>query len=272
MKHIIYFLFTALILAGCSDPAGDSTDTPIAILGAFEEEIRMLADSMEDKKMLEVSGIEVTQGKLCGHPVVIAYTGIGKVNAAMSATLIISRFHVGKVIFTGIAGGIDSELKPGDIVIGKKCVHHDLNYVYDDTLISYQIENPITGKVNPVFYYADTGLMRVAMKAKNSILLQSMNDQYIPQIITGTIATGDAFVVSERKREELIRRFDTDAVEMEGAAIAQICYQQDIACIIIRSISDSADEDAVTDVETFYRIAAKNSGSFVMKMIQLSEW
>ncbi|MBN2524597.1 MAG: 5'-methylthioadenosine/adenosylhomocysteine nucleosidase [Bacteroidales bacterium] len=271
MRFIVYFFFTLVLLEGCCKPDADRTDNTIAILGAFEEEIRVLENSLENKSELNVSGIRVTEGQLYGHSVVVAYTGIGKVNAAMSATLIISRFHVRKVIFTGIAGGIDPDLKPGDIVIGEKCVHHDLNYVYDDTLISYQIENPLTGKADPVFYYADTGLMRVAMTAKNSILLQSTNDRYIPQIITGTIATGDVFVVSEHKKEELIRRFGTDAVEMEGAAIAQICYQQGIACIIIRSISDSADKNAVADVETFYRIAAKNSGSFVMKMIQLSE-
>ncbi len=244
---------------------------PIAILGAFSDEIKMLEDNLENARIITIGGIQFTRGLLEGKDVVVAYTGIGKVNAAMTATLTVGYFKPSEVIFTGIAGGLKSDLKPTDIVVAVKCVQHDLNYVYDDSVISYSVSSPITGKVNPVFYKSDSGMLEILKENFPKIQLKSyeIGDQvYQPKIMTGIIATGDAFIASEIKKEELINRFQADAVEMEGAAVAQICYQYNTPFILIRSISDSADENADLDIEKFLNVASENANRVVIQLIE----
>jgi adenosylhomocysteine nucleosidase len=265
LSALLFLVFTA-----CTDKEG-SFSRPIAILGAFTEEIEMLTDSLENARTIEVLGMEFYQGDLAGHEVVIAYTGIGKVNAAMTTTLLLQSFHPSRVIFTGIAGGINPDLDPADLIISERCVHHDLNYIYDDTLVSYQPLNPVTAIKNPVFFHADSTMLKLAEKAAGKLILEPvvfLDDTLYPDIRIGTIATGDAFIASGQKGLELIRRFQADAVEMEGAAVAQVCYQQGVPFIIIRSISDSANEHATADLEDFYLISAGNANLMVLGLLR----
>ena len=262
-------LFSVLI-AGCKQGTGIS-DRPIAILGAFADEIHMLEDSLKNKQIIEQGGIIFTRGLLKGKDVVLAYTGIGKVNAAMTTSLLIDHFNPSITIFTGIAGGLNPDLNPADIVVAGKSVQHDLNYVYDDSLVSYPVSSPVTGKVNPVFYKSDSMLLHILEESYSGIELKSYktgNREYKPKIIMGIIATGDAFIASDKKKAELIRRFHADAVEMEGAAVAQICYQYNIPIIIIRSISDSADENAGVDIEKFLNVSSENANRVVIKLVE----
>lgn len=267
--NILASLLLIVFLISCSIQTDSSN--PIAILGAFSDEIEMLVDSLDNKFIEKKGGIEFFRGELSGRNVVIAYTGIGKVNAAMTTTLLLEYYQPSKVIFTGIAGGINPSVNPADLVISERCVHHDLNYIYDDTLVCYQPTNPLNGTTNPVFFYADSSMLQsLKVTAKNIHLASviSASDTLHPKIIFGTIATGDAFIASKRKNNELIERFNADAVEMEGAAVAQVCYQRDIPFIIIRSISDSADENAHIDLKEFYLTAAKNANLLVIELIK----
>lgn len=271
-RNIIIVLLTILILVihqTCS--VQTASNHPIAILGAFSDEIEMLKDSLTNKSTEIQGGIEFIRGKLSDKEVVIAFTGIGKVNAAMTTTLILEYYNPSKVIFTGIAGGINPSINPADLIVSERCVHHDLNYIYDDTLVSYQPSNPIDSTTNPVFFYADSFMVQTLKIIADSIRLTpfiSGTDSFQPKIIFGTIATGDAFIASKRKNIQLIERFKADAVEMEGAAVAQVCYQRNIPFIIIRSISDSADENAHVDLEEFYLTAAKNANFLVLRLLQ----
>jgi adenosylhomocysteine nucleosidase len=242
-----------------------------AVLGAFENEIIMLKDSMTHKEELEIFGLPVTKGMLQGRNIILAYTGMGKVNAAMTTTLILDHFRPERVIFTGIAGGINPGLNPGDIVIGKKSVQHDLNIIYNDSIVSFPLPAPMTHITNPVYFTSDSQLIDLTKKVKGKVHLISYpadKGVYLPQIIYGTIATGDSFIASSKKNKELIRRFHADAVEMEGAAVAQICYYGNTPCLIIRSISDSADEQAPMDLEKFLDIAARNSNLMVIALLK----
>lgn len=272
-KRSIEILLSALCIISilsCSKPI--EPIPPIAILGAFSEEIDMLKDSLANKYIEIKGGIEFTRGELSGKEVVIAFTGIGKVNATMTTTLILEYYNPSKVIFTGIAGSINPSINPADLVISERCVHHDLNYYYDDTLVSYQPRNPLDGTINPVFFYADSSMLQSLKSiAENSSLIPvtSGGASLQPKIVFGTIATGDAFIASKHKNIELIERFNADAVEMEGAAVAQICYQRNIPFIIIRSISDSADENAKVDLEEFYLTAAKNANFLVIELLKV---
>ena len=269
---MIYFFWVAasLLILNCTHPIRES-GPPVAILGAFSDEIEMLNDSIQNRQDDTIGGIRFIRGELSGKKVVIAYTGIGKVNAAMTTTLLLEKYHPSGVIFTGIAGGINPSLKPGDLVVSERCVQHDLNIVYDDSLVSYQPPNPITGKINPVYYYADSLMLEAARNSESNIEfvpVVASQDTLHPRIIFGTIATGDAFIASKKKNNELSSRFHADAVEMEGAAVAQLCYQRGIPFIIIRSISDSADEYAEFDIREFYQAAARNANLVVMKLLK----
>jgi adenosylhomocysteine nucleosidase len=243
-----------------------------AVLGAFEREVTLLEDRLTDRQEQEIEDIRFVTGRLNGQKVVVAWTGIGKVNAAMTTTLLIEHFKPQYIIFTGIAGAVNPELRPGDIVIAEKTAHHDMGTVWPEGLFVKGVKNRLDGMENPVFFPADKTLVTCAQRAADLIDMQRVETiagQRIPKIITGVIVTGDSFIASTEKCAELRKKLEADAVEMEGAAVAQICYQRQIDHLIIRSISDSADEGAVLDKQMFYILAAKNSSDLVTEIIGL---
>ena len=245
-----------------------------AILGAFEKEVVLLEDRLAERQEHVIEGIRFVSGRLEGREVVIVWTGIGKVNAAMSTTLLLEHFKPSEVIITGIAGGVNPELEPGDIVIGARVAHHDMGTLWPDALYYKGVKNRLTGWANPVFFEADEGLLALASRAAEAtefVPIRMVQGERVPKVITGVIVTGDVFVASPKKCEELRERLKADAVEMEGAAIAQLCYQRDVPCLVIRSISDNADEGAVHDKQMFYIMAAENSSHLVGRMMELRE-
>jgi adenosylhomocysteine nucleosidase len=265
-----------LSLGSCSSPVQKVSQVnsgPItAILGAFEREITLLEDELTDTQEQRIEGIRFVSGKLSGKRVVIAFTGIGKVNAAMTTTLLIEHFKPDKIIFTGIAGAVNQRLQPGDIVIAEKTAHHDMGTIWPEGLFHKGLKNPLNGWENPVFFDADEQLLRLAELAAEHIDLGSIKltaGERAPKVVRGIVVTGDAFIASTDKSAELRKKLNADAVEMEGAAVAQICYQRQIGHLIIRSISDNADEGAVLDKQTFYILAAKNSSALVAKIVGL---
>jgi adenosylhomocysteine nucleosidase len=243
-----------------------------AILGAFEREVTLLEDRLTDRQEHEIEDIQFVTGRLNGQKVVVAWTGIGKVNAAMTTTLLIEHFKPQYIIFTEIAGAVNPQLRPGDIVIAEKTAHHDMGTVWPEGLFVKGVKNRLDGMENPVFFPADEELVKYALQAAELIdmqRVQTVAGRRKPKIIKGVIVTGDSFIASTEKCAELRKKLQADAVEMEGAAVAQICYQRQIKHLIIRSISDSADEGAVLDKQMFYILAAKNSSDLVAEMIGL---
>lgn len=271
-----------LLLASCSSPVRQIRETveikeinaePVtAILGAFEQEIILLEDELTDAREQIIEEIKFVSGKLSGKKVVIAYTGIGKVNAAMTTTLLIEHFKPDKVIFTGIAGAVNRQLQPGYIVIAEKTAHHDMGTVWPEGLFHKGVKNRLNGWENPVFFEADEQLLKLAERAAQQVKFRSIriiSGQRSPKVVKGVVVTGDSFIASAEKCAELRKKLNADAVEMEGAAVAQLCFQRGIGHLVIRSISDNADEGAVLDKQTFYLLAAKNSSSLVIEMLGL---
>jgi len=272
LSFFLFLILYSLIFSACNSEK-DNSGRPVAVLGAFADEIQVLENELENRQVIERAGIQFSRGLLNGKEVILAYTGVGKVNAAMTTTLVINNFNPSMVIFTGIAGGVNPDLKPADIIIAEKCVQHDLNFIYTDSLVSYPVTNPVTGRENPVFFESDHELLQYLKDHVSDIRLHSYEIEgllYHPKVRFGIIATGDAFIASNRKKTELITRFQADAVEMEGAAVAQICYQQDTPFIIVRSISDSADENAEMDVEKFLSVASENANRVVLKLLEIN--
>ena len=275
-----------LLLGSCSSPVRQirekaeikevqeiSAEPVMAILGAFKQEIVLLEDELIDVQEQIIEEIRFISGKLRGKKVVIAYTGIGKVNAAMTTTLLIEHFKPDKVIFTGIAGAVNRQLQPGDIVIAEKTAHHDMGTFWPEGLFHKGVKNRLNGWENPVFFDGDEQLLKLAERAAQQVELRSIriiSGQRSPKVVKGVVVTGDSFIASAEKCAELRKKLNADAVEMEGAAVAQLCFQRGIGYLVIRSISDNADEGAVLDKQTFYLLAAKNSSSLVIEMLDLS--
>jgi len=265
-------LTLAALLASCrSAPTRGAPASSLAVLGAFRPEVELLEKMLTDAKVQEIEGIAFVSGRLGDKAMVVAWTGVGKVNAAMTTTLLIEHFKPRRVIFTGIAGAIDPNLEPGDIVIAKRTVHHDMGTLWPEGMEHGGVKSRLTGEDNPVFFPADPNLLAAADCAARKVVFDPItlqSGQRPPKIVTGTIVTGDSFVASKEKAKELEEKLGADAVEMEGAAVAQVCYQRGIGCLVIRSMSDKADESAVMDKQIFYAMAAKNSASLVAGIIE----
>ncbi|MEN6429025.1 MAG: 5'-methylthioadenosine/adenosylhomocysteine nucleosidase [Phycisphaerales bacterium] len=264
----------ALAVLACSCTPASLRDGPsirLAVLGAFDQEVALLGKTLTDATSRRIEGIEFVSGRAGGRPVVIAWTGVGKVNAAMVTTLLIEHFKPTQVVFTGIAGAVDPNLEPGDIVIARQTAYHDMGSYWPEGIEPGGVKNRLTGDTNPVFFPADPNLLTVAQQAASKTTFDPIahhNGQRPPKVVVGTIVTGDTFVSSKEKCAELAEKLDADAVEMEGAAVAQVCYQRGIGCVVIRSIADKADESAVVDKQKFYALAAKNSATLVAAILK----
>jgi adenosylhomocysteine nucleosidase len=242
----------------------------IGVLGAFPPELVLLQSKMENKRDTTINKIHFTKGILSGKSVVLAQTGIGKVNAAITTSMMIEHFKPKEIVFSGIAGGINPSLFPGDIVIGTQVTYHDYGAVEESGMIYRPTRNPYTMAENPVSFKCDSILIQTAMDVSETLKFAKIkreNGSFLPAIKKGIIVTGDVFVSSESATQRLRKELNAAATEMEGAAIAQTCYQQNIPFLIIRSLSDNANTKAKDDMMSFYNIAAENAATLVMAVI-----
>ena len=265
IKVLIILIFIVVAASGYSDEVKREPVT--GILGAMPVEIQMLESQLQGEKTEKILGIEFHTGVLNGRKVVLAVGGIGKVNAAMTATLLIDHFRPSEVIFSGVAGGLNPELAPGDIVLGQKTAQHDFGKI-----TSYGFTPNPTGNDIPLFMNAPESLLSLAEAAAKDAAMEKVTTTQgdrLPRIIRGIIVTGDVFVADQNKTAELRRMFKADAVEMEGAAVAQVCWKQNVPCLIIRCICDKADTSADADFERFLKSAATNSSKLTISLVKL---
>jgi adenosylhomocysteine nucleosidase len=225
----------------------------IAIIGAMEEEVTILRDKIEEREETVIANCEFSTGRLNGADVILLKSGIGKVNAAMSTAILLERFRPDYVINTGSAGGFLSTLNVGDVVISNEVVHHDV----DVTAFGYEY-GQVPGM--PARYKADETLVKIA--EQNAKQIKDI------QVVTGLIATGDSFM-NDPARVEFVRgKFpDLCAVEMEAAAIAQVCTQFAVPFVIIRALSDIAGKESDVSFEQFLDTAAKHSADLVLSIV-----
>jgi len=269
---MVAMMILLLLLPFCHGGAGAQSQAPTTgILGAFSDEVAILEQALTDAQAQTILGIRFVTGKLKGRRVVVASSGAGKVNAAMSATLIIDRFKPDEILFSGIAGAINPDLHPGDIVIGEKTAQHDLGTLTPEGMQRRGMRNPVDWQPNPVFFDADPKLLALAEAVAQRLRLEKIatsEGERTPKIIKGIIVTGDVFVASPQKKDELRKSLNADAVEMEGAAVAQVCRELKVPSLVIRSISDTADAKARLDSSLFSPVAAENSARLVTEIVQ----
>ena len=229
-------------------------NTPVAIIGAMEQEIALLQSRIAQPQHEKVAHVAITRGTLAGKPVLLAQSGIGKVNAAITTTVLLEKYQAACVINTGSAGGLQGGMKQGDVIVGIQTAHHDA----DATAFGYAI-----GQLPqmPARYEADAALVEHAARA--AIAFDGA------AIHRGLIVSGDQFINHPDKIARIRAHFpDALAVEMEAAAIAQTCYQFARPCVIIRALSDLADGEAEYSFETFLQMAATHSAEMVENLVK----
>ncbi|MBV7433545.1 5'-methylthioadenosine/adenosylhomocysteine nucleosidase [Cardiobacteriaceae bacterium TAE3-ERU3] len=225
-----------------------------AVIAAMEQEIKLLQSTLKCTKIHNIAGINIHVGGVGSREVLLMQCGIGKVNAAIGTTLLLDRFGVSAIINTGSAGALADQLNVGDVVIAETLLHHDV----DVTAFGYE-----AGQMAqmPARYTSDTGLVAAAMEAAVSFPSAAIN--------RGLVVSGDQFVHSQTERSNITNIFpDAMAVEMEAAAIAQVCYRFEVPFVVIRAISDKANGEAETSFDQFLATAANHSAQMVQSLLK----
>ena len=224
----------------------------LGIIGAMTVEVALLKENMESMAVSTHAGMEFCQGKLCGMDTVVVQCGVGKVNAAMCAQILCSVFGVTHLVNTGIAGSLNADLDIGDLVVSRDAMYHDFDCVH----FGYEM-----GKVpgmDVVAFPADETMMNLAFTAAEAV-----NPGHTR---VGRVASGDLFVAARAAKEAIIEKTRAWCTEMEGAAIAQTAYRNSVPFVILRAISDKADDSAEMDYPTFEAIAASRCAAVAMNL------
>ncbi|MBI5998593.1 5'-methylthioadenosine/adenosylhomocysteine nucleosidase [Clostridium perfringens] len=225
----------------------------LGIIAAMSEELEILLKDMEVKSKETKANMTFHQGTLWGKEVVAVVCGIGKVNAAVCTQILISEYKVNKVINVGVAGGIGMEIYPGDVVIANSLVQYDMD--------TSAFGDPI-GQIPRL----DTFDFKCSQELVD-LCEEACKENEEIKSFTGRIVTGDQFVASVEKVKWLGEEFGASACEMEGGSIAHVCYLNNIPFVVIRSISDNANNGAHMDFAEFTAIGVKNSTSILKSMI-----
>lgn len=226
----------------------------VGIIGAMEQEVAILKETLVGCESTIKGGCTFYTGTINGIKIILLQSGIGKVSASIGTTLLIECFDPDVIINTGSAGGFDSSLNLGDIVISTEVRHHDA----DVTAFGYEI-GQMAGQ--PAAFSADPTLMDIVEKAAASI-----KDTHS---VRGLICTGDAFVCTPERQAFIRLHFPSViAVEMEASAIAQTCHQFRKPFVVVRAISDVADKESPMSFDEFLPLAAKRSSEMVVKMLE----
>ena len=226
----------------------------IGIIGAMEVEVAILKEKMEDVRIIKKASMDFYEGILAGKKVVVVRSGIGKVNAGICAQILADVFSVDAIINTGIAGSVNKNINIGDIVLSTDVVQHDM----DATGFGYR-----KGQIPqmPVFFFnADDNLRRLAAE-----VCKEVNPDI--QVFEGRIASGDQFVCDQDVKNRIVSEFSAYATEMEGAAIGQAAYLNEIPFLVVRAISDKADGSAQMDYSEFEKAAVDHSVRLTLNML-----
>lgn len=227
----------------------------IGIIGAMDVEVEHLIHYMDITNVEEFARQKYYEGRIGKTDVVVVQCGVGKVRAAMSAQILCSTYHVTHLINTGIAGSLNNAIDIGDLVVSEKAVMHDMKAVD----FGYPLGQ--TPGLDVLYFESDPQLQKLAIQAIH---------ECAPDVhaFSGTVATGDEFVSAKERKEWIRDTFHADCTEMEGAAIAECAYLNDVPFVIIRAISDKADESVTETYSVFEAKAADHCAKIVQYMIE----
>ena len=230
----------------------------LGIIGAMDEEVARIKEQLTEVQVETRAAMDFYRGKLGGKETVVVRSGIGKVNAAICTQILADVYQVSGVVNTGIAGSLKAEIDIGDIVLSSDALQHDM----DATGFGYAPGQ--VPRVDTLSFSADKGLIQLA---------EACCREVNPDIHTfvGRVVSGDQFISDKEKKEWLVKTFSGYCTEMEGAAIAQACYLNGIPFLIVRAISDKADDSASVDYSVFEAKAIEHSVNLLTELIRRYE-
>ena len=244
---------------------------PVVVMSALAGELGLLRAEMTDGREAHAGGHRFEVGAIGGCDVVVTSVGIGKVNAAMVATLAIDHFAPREVLFTGVAGGVDPVLGIGDVVVAEHVLHHDAGVLGPDGFEIYQSGHvPIFNPTATIGYRPSPRLLDRVRSAVAGLHLSPVLGR-VPNLVFGTVVTGDQFVQSEAERRRLHETLGAQVAEMEGAAVAQVAEHFGVDHLVIRAVSDRAGVDSAVDFARFLDEVSANSSSVVLLMLEATQ-
>ncbi len=225
----------------------------VGIVAAMETEISAIKQAEEIEKTEQVAGLDFCVGKVGEQDVVVVQCGMGKVNAAMATMILIEKYGASSIINIGCAGSLNDGLNIGDLVVSNEVVQHD----YDVSAIGFQKgEVPFTGKIS---FAADETLINIAKDAINTVASTR-------QVVVGRICSGDQFISTSEQKETIIKNFGGECAEMEGAAVGQVAALNDVPFVIIRAMSDSANDP--DDFTKYVDVVTEEGANVVLEMLK----
>lgn len=227
----------------------------IGIIGAMDIEVAQIKSELKDIDIINKAGMEFNKGLLNNKQVVVVRSGVGKVNAGLCAQILSDLFNVEAIINTGIAGSLNDKINIGDIVLSSDTLQHDMDAV------AFGYDLGVIPQMEVSTFTADAHLIKLAENACKTVC---------PDInsFTGRVVSGDQFVSSKEKKQWLTDTFNGLCTEMEGAAIAQAAYLNNIPFLIVRAISDKADDSAHMDYPAFEKMAVNNSVKLIHEIVK----
>ena len=225
----------------------------IGIIGAMDIEVEYLTSLLEERETVDFCGLKFNTGTIFGKKLAIVKCGIGKVFAAMAASAMIAKFSPRLIVNSGVGGALSSGLRPLDVVVAEKLLQHDM-----DTSALGDAKGLISG-INKIYFETDTRAANILLECAEKLSLNAR---------LGTVASGDKFIAEKSEKQAIISEFSADVCEMEGAAIAQVAFVNNIPFAVVRAISDSADEGSSMDYMEFLPVAAKNSANLTLALIK----
>ncbi|MDE5864782.1 MAG: 5'-methylthioadenosine/adenosylhomocysteine nucleosidase [Lachnospiraceae bacterium] len=227
----------------------------LGIIGAMDEEVAKIKEKMEAVQVESRASMDFYQGTLGGKPVVVVRSGIGKVNAAMCAQILVDCYKVNAIINTGIAGSLNADIDIGDIVLSTDTLEHDM----DAVAFGYPLGQ--IPRMDTLSFVADERLRTLA-----KTVCERVNPEV--KVFEGRVVSGDQFVSDKNKKNWLVENFAGFCTEMEGAAIAHAAYLNQIPFLIVRAISDKADDSASMDYPAFEAKAIEHSVKLLLALCE----
>ena len=226
----------------------------VGIIAAMPEEMEAIKTKMNNLKEINIFNLKFFEGKIGKQKIILVKCGVGKVNAARTTQVMIDKFDLEYIINIGSAGSINDDVKYGDIVIGKYVLQHD----FDITAFGHE-----KGYISNIGVKLESNAKLI--KRCEYVIKNMKNNDY--KCVVGTIATGDIFCTSKKMKDKIRTKFDADCVEMEGAAIAQVAYLSNTPFIIIRSISDTPNEENQIDFNKYLKMASDRCSIFIENLM-----
>ncbi|MCX2929404.1 5'-methylthioadenosine/adenosylhomocysteine nucleosidase [Mycobacterium sp. CVI_P3] len=246
---------------------------PIGLICAIPQELGHLRTLLHDAAPVNAAHTEFVTGTLDGYDVVLAGSGMGKVNSALVATLLVGRFGCGTIVFSGVAGGLDPELAVGDVVIADHVVQHDAGLIEGDRLQTYQAGHvPFINPTDRFGYRVDPDLLACVVDRLDDFTLPALSGaaggtDRPARIRFGTVLSGDQYVHCEATRQRLHGDFGGVAVEMEGGAVAQVAEAFGVSWLVIRALSDLAGHDSGFEFLAFVEEVAASSAAILLRLL-----